>query len=246
MKKTSYLTLVAALALSMSCDNKDLPDFLKSEGEAATDTVTLKPYQNLVIKNNAHIELVKDTRDYAIVKYGENLIDNIDIDLDEATSTLSIADNSKSGIVRNNKSIPKIECHFSLLCNIFARACVKVSSNDTVDIQRYVFEEYIGELDVKSNAPTLALEITNGSGEYTLSGRADTIDIDARYTSIVDASRLTAKVARVESHTTGDVTVCATDSVYATIKHTGDVYYKGGAAAVVVENKGKGNIKVIE
>ncbi len=233
--------------LIVACDNQNLPDFMKSSGALATDTVKIsKPYKDLIINDNCHVSLEKDTIDFIVVEYGENLIENIQIKFDEASTTLSISDDSKFGMVRNNSSVPKIKCHFSLLCNIFAHSSVIVYSNDSVDVRQYVFDGYIGGLDVISNAPDVRLDIADGSGTYKISGKADCFDVDACYTSIVDAEGLRTRVAKVENHSTGDVRVNATDTVYAEIYHTGDICYKAGAVPVQKVSKGKGSMRVID
>lgn len=238
--------LTAAASLTSSCDNENVPDFMKSEGAIVADTIELKPYKDLIINSNFHVELVKDTRDYIVVEYGENLIKNVSVKYDEASSSVSVSDDSKFGMVRNNQAIPKIKCSFSLLCNIFAHSSVIVRSDDSVDVRQYVFDGFIGGLDVVSNAPQLKLEVTDGTGSYKIAGRAESLDIDARYTSIVDAVGLQARVAHVESSSTGDVSVNATDTVYAEIHHTGDVCYKSGAVPVLVARKGKGSLRIMD
>ena len=246
MKHIINALALTVLTLCASCDGKDLPDFMKSEGSRVTDTLILKPYKELVVSNNFNVELVKDTRDYVVVEYGENLIDNVGVHYDEASMCLRVTDDTKFGIVRNNQSFPKIKCHFSLLRNFLAHACVIVTSNDSVDVSRYTFDGFVGGLDVISNAPELALEVSDGSGSYNISGVADVIRIDAQYTSIVDARGLKARVAHVESNSTGDVYVNAADTVYASIHHTGDICYKAGAVPVLTEKKGKGGMYVVD
>jgi hypothetical protein len=115
-----------------------------------------------------------------------------------------------------------------------------------VDVRNYVFDGFIGGLDVVSNAPELRVEIADGSGSYKIGGRAESLDIEAQYTSIVDASGLRARVAHVANYSTGDVLVNAADTVYAEIHHTGDVCYKAGAVPVLVAKKGKGSFRVID
>ncbi len=241
--------LLAAIAISVasqSCDNEHLPDFMKSEGATAIDTIIVNPYKDLIINSNCHIELMKGTCDYIVVEYGENLIKNVSVEYDEASSSVSVSDDTKFGMVRNNQSVPKIKCSFSLLCNIYAHASVIISSDDSVDVRQYLFDGFIGGLDVVSNAPQLRLEVADGTGSYKMAGRAESLDIDARYTSIIDAGGLEARVAHVESHTTGNVFVNAKDTVYAEIHHTGDVCYKAGAVPVLVARKGKGSLRKMD
>lgn len=240
-----FVYVFAAALLCASCDNKNLPDFMKSEGDMMSNTVDLKPYKELVVNNNCIVSLVKDTRDYIVIEYGENLMDNFHVDYDEAAECVSVSDDTKFGMVRNNSSVPKIECHFTSLCNIFAHASVLINSDDAVDVRQYVFDGFVGGLDVVNNSPEVRLEIADGSGTYKMSGFADCLDVDARYTSIVDALELEARVAKVESHSTGDVMVNATDTVYAEIHHTGDVRYLSGAVPVQKVRKGKGSLRVI-
>ena len=246
MRHLLTYVLAAMIVALQSCDNEHLPDFMKSEGAVKSDTITINPYKNLIINNNCHVELIKSSRDYIVLEYGENLIKNVSIDYDEASSSVSVSDDTKFGMVRNNQSVPIIKCNFSLLCNIFAHASVIISSDDSVDVHQYVFDGFIGGLDVVSNAPQLRLEVADGTGTYKISGRADCLDVDARYTSIVDAGRLAARVAKVESHSTGNVTVNAKDTVYAEIHHTGDVCYKSGAVPVLVVKKGKGSLRKMD
>ena len=238
--------LTAAAVVSQSCDNKNLPDFMKSEGAMVSDTIVVKPYKDLIINNNFHVELVKGTSDYIVVEYGENLIENVSVKYDEASSSVSVSDDTKFGMVRNNQAVPKIKCSFSLLCNIFAHASVIISSDDSVDVRQYVFDGFIGGLDVVSNAPQLRLEVADGTGCYKMTGKTDCLDIEAHYTSIVETEGLEARVAHVESHSTGNVFVNATDTVYAEIHHTGDVCYKSGAVPVLVARKGKGSLRIMD
>ena len=247
MKKNLFIYVSAVLALMVqSCDNEHLPDFLKSEGAIVTDTIVVKPYKDLIVNNNFHVELTRDTCDYIVVEYGENLIENVSVKYDEASSSVYVSDDTKFGMVRNNQAVPKIKCSFSLLRNIFAHASVIIRSDDSVDVRQYVFDGFIGGLDVVSNAPQLRLEVADGSGTYKIAGRADCLDIDAHYTSIVEAGGLEARVAKVESHSTGNVTVNATDTVYVEIHHTGDVCYKSGAVPVIVVKNGKGSLRKMD
>ena len=245
LKYVSAVVMTTAIA-AQSCDNKNLPDMMKSAGNLAMDTIEVGAYKDLVINNNFHVELVKGDRDFVVVEYGKNLIENVSVKYDEASSTLSVSDDTKFGMVRNNQSVPKIKCSFSLLCNIYAHASVIISSDDSVDVRNYVFDGFIGGLDVVSNAPELRVEIADGSGSYKIGGRAESLDIEAQYTSIVDASGLRARVAHVANYSTGDVLVNAADTVYAEIHHTGDVCYKTGAIPVLVAKKGKGSFRVID
>ncbi|MCR5454192.1 MAG: DUF2807 domain-containing protein [Bacteroidales bacterium] len=244
MKVLIYVLAVAMLCIS--CDNENLPDFMKSEGAIVSDTVAIQPYKELIINNNCLVSLVKDSRDFIVVEYGENLISNVHVDYDEASARVSVSDDTKFRMVRNNSAVPKIKCHFSLLCNILANACVIISSDDNVDVREYVFNGFAGGLNIVSNAPEVKLEITDGTGTYKMSGKADCLDIDVSYTSIVDALGLRARVAKVVNNSTGDVRVNATDTVYAEIRHTGDICYKSGAVPVQKVRKGKGSLRVIE
>ena len=232
--------------MAQSCDNENVPDFMKSEGAVVADTIELKPYKDLIVNSNFHVELVKDTRDIIVVEYGENLIQNVSVKYDEASSSVSVSDDTKFGMVRNNQAVPKIKCSFSLLCNIFAHSSVIISSDDSIDVRQYVFDGFIGGLDVVSNSPEVRLEVADGTGSYKIKGVANRLDVDARYTSIVDAEGLRTRVAHVESHSTGDVKVNASDTVYAAIHHTGDVCYKSGAVPVLVARKGKGSLRKMD
>ena len=245
--KNFFTRIATVLAVFASaCDNENLPDFMKSSGAQVSDTVVVKSYKDLIVNNNFRIELVKDTRDFIVVEYGENLIQNVSVKYDEASASVSVLDDTKFGMVRNNQAVPKLKCHFSLLCNIFAHSSVIVSSDDSIDVRQYVFDGFVGGLDVVSNSPEVRLEVAEGSGTYRITGMTDRLEVDARYTSIVDAEGLQARVAHVESHSTGDVRVNASDTVYAGIHHTGDVCYRRGAVPVLVAKKGKGILRIIE
>lgn len=242
-KKILIFALAGIATYFCACDNENLPNYMKSAGDTDTRTTTLpKGLKNLVVDNNFKVTLVPDTEDYIIIKYGVNLMENVSITANVDNSTVTLADATTGKIVRNNKPVPEAEYHFSNIENIVVHSHSSITSTDSVDIASYTFDERIGALDVVSKAPVVSLTVSDGTGEYTLRGKADSISIKAHYTSIVKAENMQTKAASVENHSTGNVYVTSANKVYAEIHHTGNIYVNNKATTILSNNSGKGKI----
>ncbi|MCQ2252914.1 MAG: DUF2807 domain-containing protein [Bacteroidales bacterium] len=241
--------LCAAVALAVitavsatSCDNPDLPDMLKKEGAPVTDTVRLAPFSNLDVDGNMILHLVKDSDDFAVTHFGKNLIKNVSCDYYDDASKLIIHNKTTGNIVRNNRSLPTVELHYSQLSTIYTYANVLIESSDSVDVERYVFAEQNGQLDILSNADNLDVEVWDGAAVCRVRGKRDRLYLEARYTSVMDASNLDVRCCRVANYSTGDVTVSPRDTLEASILWTGDILYSGNPVLITVQKTGKGNV----
>lgn len=242
-KKIIILAIASVAAYICACDNENLPDCMKSAGNTDTMTTILpKGLKNLVVDNNFMVTLVPDTEDYMIIKYGVNLMENVSIKADINNSTVTLTDATTGKIVRNNKPVPEAEYHFTNIENIIVNSHSSITSTDSVDIASYTFNERIGALNIINKAPIVSLTISDGTGEYILQGKADSISIKAHYTAIVKAENLKTKAAAVENYSTGNIYVTAADKVYAEIHHTGNIYVNNKATTILSNNSGKGKI----
>lgn len=91
------------------------------------------------------------------------------------------------------------------------------------------------------------LTIANqGSGDLSLAGRVDALEIVINGSGDVDATALPATHARVTINGSSDVDVHAVESLHATINGSGDVRYRGNPKDVKRQVNGSGDIVAAE
>jgi hypothetical protein len=90
--------------------------------------------------------------------------------------------------------------------------------------------------------PTLTIE-SQGSGQLSLAGRIDALELDVQGSGDVDAKALAATRARVTVHGSADVDVLVEDSLDAQINGSGDITYRGNPAKVERRINGSGDIE---
>lgn len=88
----------------------------------------------------------------------------------------------------------------------------------------------------------LAIE-SLGSGELSLAGRVDALELDVQGSGDVDAKALTATQARVTVHGSADVDVLVEESLDAQLNGSGDITYRGNPAKVERRINGSGDIE---
>ncbi|MCQ2973412.1 MAG: DUF2807 domain-containing protein [Bacteroidales bacterium] len=240
MNKKNILFLL--LLLFNGCDNSNAPDFFKSVGKEVSKTIY---FDNLItllnVKDAFDVYLVKDTIDYITITCGENLIDKIDAKLSDE-HTIELTNENEFRIVRNYNGIPQAEVHYKTITNVYAYGSAKVVSKDTIDIERYVFTERVGELDVIVKSPQIIVNVWFGTGNYKVRGVCNDFYTEPRYSSIINAEELIVNNAHIDTYSSGNVYVNPQDSLIANIYWTGDIIYQGNPFVKLIEKQGKGKI----
>lgn len=92
--------------------------------------------------------------------------------------------------------------------------------------------------------PVLSISIA-GSGDISVKGTADAVDVSISGSGDVDTQGLVAKSVKVQISGSGAATVSATEVLDAQITGSGDIQYTGNPPTVKKNIKGVGNIKPI-
>lgn len=224
MRNNIFLLLLIVLTIN-ACDNQNVPDCLKKRGDMTFFEKKVENFNNIEMYDAFNVELIKDTFDLVEVECSNNLKQNIGIKVDTLERKLIINDDSFCGIVRNNSDMPNLKIHYSNpISSFYIYGNSSVKSEDTVDIERYVFTSRAGKLNVLNNCRNVGVDVWLGTGEFIIKGWADNFHCDARGTSKIDVSQLAVKTADVETHSTGDIYVNVSDSIHCNFFWVGNVY----------------------
>ncbi|UOQ99715.1 DUF2807 domain-containing protein [Hymenobacter sp. 5317J-9] len=231
------------LALSLSTCNSG-PDCLKSTGAVVTQQRDVEPgLVTVTAFDNVDLRLVQDTKTYAEVRAGENLIS--EIVLTRKGNSLEINNTSTCNWTRSYDSPREVTLHLPRITNVFMRG---QGNGSTVGefVQDTVFFHLIGagDYDLTVRAKQLFLDQYE-LGDITVRGTTDYMNCTLGGAGRLFAQGITPQSCDVNltRDSDGDAHVRASQRLGATVAGNGTLYYGGPPAFVDIRVTGRGGKK---
>lgn len=237
MKKLVYLLV---LFLTLSCDQEDAWDCIKTLGSPVTQELTVDPFENILV--NRDIELVvKQGQDYKVeIQTGDNLIDSIEVivvgnelQLTNPNTCNFVRDYGQTKIIVTTPVLKKIRSSTQYLTSsegILTFENLQLISEDFNS--NYISS---GDFNMSVNTQSLRVVANNLSG-FTLSGSTQILDIGF-YAGLCTfkGADLIAQDVSIFQRSSHDIIVNPQESLQAEIRSVGDVISIHTPAVVEVE-----------
>ncbi|UOR07582.1 DUF2807 domain-containing protein [Hymenobacter aerilatus] len=229
------------LLLLMACGSDNEADCLKSTGSITTERRELPAFRQLYIYDNLEVVLVQDTAIYAEVRTGENLQEEIKL---EVTNHQLIMRNTSTCNWTRRYDVPReIRLHTPSVLDVFQRdqSTLRIPTPFQAD---QFFYHFLGSGDADLNLHVQYLNMdmyelgdvtlrgTVASDAVTLLGGSGTLR-----TTDLTVRNLTLQTTR---GSIGDAHVRATNTLGITHAGAGTVFYR--APTPYVEVTGRGNV----
>ena len=242
MKQLVYFVLV--MTLFLSCKKPNQRKCFKSEGESIFKEINLPSFDHLLLKENIEFVLIQDTIEKIIIEGGENLVDFISATVDN--NVLKIENLNKCNFLRYNSSKIKVHIHFKTLFELQFEGTESLICKDTLNLSWFSLfvRDGGGSVDLLLNASHLYSTISNGYGDFTISGNVNNADLYFQTTGYGDTYGLNVQdTLSIISYTPS---VCKVNSeasfLKADIRGMGDIWYKGVPDSINLIKTGTGNL----
>ncbi len=254
---TALLFILVSL-MSASCSKWPF-----SNGNPVSETRSVDPnFRIIFLYNNVNVKLMHSDHPRLELTCPENLIDNIITKT--SGDTLFVKNENKHNWMRSYDYDINLTIYYDSIHEISYASIGDLSSaeGDTlvgVSVRRtdtvIVFDEwnssyiqtfklYInegsGNIDLTLRCNEFKNRFGNGTSCVTLRGRTDYAEYNSRSYGTIHAEELKADFVRVQSQSTNDIYINASNIIRVWLYSIGNVYYKGSASLSVEACNGTG------
>jgi hypothetical protein len=203
------------------------PGCLGNAGEMSAVSITLTPFNKLVLEDNVNLVLTQSTEEKMIVKAPENIIPNITGSI--SGQILTISNGTDCRWARDPGEKITVHLFFKELTAINYRGSGHITNTDTLKLDALKIETSVGAGDI-----TLTLDnrytgtyIYQENAHIMLHGKSEICYTYTNSRGITDMLDFRTKKMVIEYGGLSDTYVNVSDSLDGIIYHMGNVYYKG-------------------
>lgn len=242
MKQLMYFVLV--MLLFFSCKKPNQRKCFKKEGDLIVTEINLSSFDHLLLKENIEFVLIQDTVEKIIIEGGENLVGFISATVDN--NVLKIENLNKCNFLRYKSSKVKVYIHFKTLIELQFEGTETLVCQDTLNLSWFSLfvRDGGGSVNLSINASHLYSTISNGYGDFNISGNVNNADLYFQTTGYGDTYGLNVQdTLSIISYTPSVCKVNSEGSILkADIRGIGDIWYKGMPDSVNLIRSGTGNL----
>ncbi|MDQ2771927.1 MAG: DUF2807 domain-containing protein [Bacteroidota bacterium] len=232
---------MAFAATLSTCGPGHGTDCLKSTGTIVTQQRTVDAgFVTLTAFDNVDLRLVQDTKTFAEVRAGENLIE--DIQLTRKGTGLEISNSSRCNWARSYDSPREVTLHLPRITNVFLRGSGNISTVGAF-VQDTIFFHLVGAGDYDLNVQARQLFLDQYElGDITIRGSAIEMNFTLGGSGRLFAQGITPRRCyfKTTRDSEGNAHVRATDEVGGFVAGTGTLYYGGPPASTDIHVTGQG------
>lgn len=223
MKNTLLCLLAIAIIAAPATSAGDVFKFLTGHeyidgsGDLVTQTRDLKEFSRIKLKGSMDLFITVGKDQEVKLTYDDNLIDLIETEVRGKTLT--------------------IWCEESYSSSRGSRIDISVPSLETVDLSGS------GDIEIHDLKGDIFEYSVAGSGDLTVGGKVDELEIKVSGSGDVDARELEAAEVYVRVSGSGDVRVFATESFDGRVSGSGDITFYGDPEHVSRHVSGSGDIR---
>ncbi len=176
---------------------------VKGSGKLATEIRDLEDFNSIQIKGSSDLDITIGESFSVTVETDDNLLELLETEVRHGTLYVDFADG------------------YSVNTRIGSRLEITMPDLEELNLK--------GASDIRAsglNGKELSISIF-GSGDVTLSGEVEDLEVDIRGSGDIDAKKLVAREAYISIKGSGDVGVAVDDFLDADIKGSGDITYYG-------------------
>ena len=223
-------TLLILISLTvLSCKKAEDRRCFKSAGDEVTIERPVESFDKIYVGPNIKITLVQDSLDKVVITGGENLVNFISSDVTDGQ--LRIENNNSCNFLRSYKHEINVEIHFSSLNEFYFEGTKPVTNLGTIESSNLivVIRDGAGEVNLNVDCGNLNVTVTNGWGNFKVSGNTINLHLDIRSNGFGNTNNLNvAQNVDVASDSGGVIEVNAEGAVLkAQTTSSGDIWYIG-------------------
>lgn len=213
----------------IGCQKPEERTCFKKEGDYAEIELALDSIRAFHLNKNIKYRFYQDDQRKVIIKGGNNLIQQIEIDVRD--QVLYASNNNRCRFLRDFEDIIEVEIHYPFYDRIYAEPTDSVVFENTIKAYNLDIEIRNGggslkiHTDVKNK---LTLVVSYGAGDFTLSGKTKDAELKIQNNGSGNAVNFSATYIFLYQNSTADMFINLDDIyTYAIIDGTGDIFHIG-------------------
>lgn len=239
-----YLFVISLALVFFGCKKAEDRRCFKGTGEEITAIRELDAFHRIFVGPNVRVVLVQDSVNKVLINAGKNLTAFITTDVVDGVLTLT--NDNKCNFLRSYKHEVTIEVHFVGISFIEFEGTKSITCQQPISGNNLtvVIRDGAGLVDLDLQYNNVFLTITNGWGNFDLSGSTGTLIMDVRSNGFGSTYDLNVSNSiDLISKTAGLIKVNADSAdCHFQLQSTGDVWYKGLPNALDVTELDKGKV----
>lgn len=238
-------TLIILLSLLVfSCKKAEDRRCFKSVGKEVTIERNVDSFDKIYVGPNMKITLVQDSLDKVVITGGDNLVNFISSDV--VDGQLRIENNNTCNFLRSYKHEVSVEIHFTSLKEFYFEGTKPVNCIGTIKSNNLivVIRDGAGAVNLNVDCGNLNVTVTNGWGNFEVSGTTVNLHLDIRSNGFGNTNNLVAtQDVNVSSDSGGVIQVNAEGAVLkAQTSSSGDIWYVGTPSDIQFTQYGTGEL----
>ncbi len=251
MKMQKFLSRKLGLAVSFiglltfaACDENKFEDITGDDDDkTVTKEKSLKKFDQLKAEDYADVNLNSASDHKAKIKADSDIIDKVNLNVKGDQLVINIDDDSK---LFNNDDVT-VHVYAPKINRVQSKGSGNIKSPAKVTAKQMNWVvEGSGDADIWANESTNLTIQMNGSGDVTVKGPAEKVDLESDGSGDFTANNLASEIIEIYSKGSGDVTLTGnTEKLDITTEGSGDVKAPGlHTKEAGLSTVGSGNIKV--
>jgi len=236
------LVLLFCVILFSSCSKDDWCNCLKSEGAQTTEIRDLPEFTAVELDHNIDLVVKQDTFYKVEVTCGKNLIDGISTEVNYGKLVLN--NNNKCNWLRDldNKFTVTITVKDLVAIENFGAGNINFQDTLHTNVFQIDNREGSGNLNLILDCNEAYLKTHTGPADIIASGKVNYCYVYCAGNGYFRGRQLESKDVYVQSVSTGNCYVNASNSLTVRIEYDGDVYYTGNPATIESVISGNGQL----
>lgn len=243
MKDISFIGLLVMLIV-VGCKKANERVCFKQSGNYAEKEIQLDSVRFFEMNKGIKYRMVQDDERKVVIKGGENMIDNISVDVRD--NVLYVHNLNKCTFLRNEeKDLVEVEVHYPHYTYLYFDATDSVIFEGKIKTHTLSVEMRNGggslalDVDVKN----LVLIVSNGAGDFTLKGQSEKSELKIQNNGSADALGFHTDYVYLYQNSTADFFISVLNThCLMVVDGTGNVYYQYEPANITRQGQGSGEI----
>lgn len=244
MRNFNFILLLLISSILGSC-KKDVGDCFKSTGETTTEWRKAGEISHIILHNNINLTLIPSDTTGIEISAGNNLLSKIISEING--DTLVLSNTNSCNWVRDFSKEINAKVYVNKFTRLDYRSTGDVNCSDTLFCDSLIVNVYEGSgmIDILTVTPFLKSAIHYGTADIEISGHTQLSQVYSAGWGLIDNKNMISRFVYVTSLSTNDIYVNATETLSASIRRIGNIYYLG-EPKLVLDNPGSGKLIKIE
>jgi len=240
-----YFVLISiALVVISSCKKSEDRNCFKSTGKEVTIDVDLEDFTGLYLLQNLTYHLVPDTKNFARITGGENVVKHVSFNYFD--STLYVINENKCNFLRSYEKSIVVEIHYTFIHSTRFVGSETLTNSDS--IRGEFFNLYVdkgsGSVDLAIDTEFSNAIVADGVGDYTLRGKVRYAHYQLQDNGFADVTKVIATEGLEITTSSSGIMKCRANGIplKVNIHGSGDVWYYGVPSSIVLNKTGDGEL----